>query len=282
MITPRRTSLAAVLVAATLLLGACGNGDDSSSSEATSGSTTTTAGTAESTSEGNDPTEQPAVVASTSWVAAFAKAAGIEDVTIVAPVDLQHPPDYDPKPSDLAAITDADYVLLAGFEGFADRMTEASGSDAEVITLEVDNDPDTIRANVRSLAETFDTQDAAEAWIEDFDQRVDELGADLEGARPAEASTAVAHVFMAYWANLAGIEVVGTYGPQPVTAAQLAEFTAAQPDLVLTNAHVPAGAVFDDLEAEQIAIRNFPDDSLDLIEVFEANTASILAAFEAS
>ena len=280
MITPRRSSLAAVLVAATLLLGACGNGngDDSSSSDATSESTTTAAGTAEST----DPAEQPAVVASTSWVAAFAKAAGIEDVTIVAPVDLQHPPDYDPKPSDLAAITDADYVLLAGFEGFADRMTEASGGDAEVITLEVDNHPDTIRANVRSLAETFGTQDAAEAWIEGFDQRVDELGAELDEARPAEAPTAVAHVFMAYWANLAGIEVVGTYGPQPATAAQLAEFTSAEPDLVLTNAHVPAGAIFDDLASEQVAIRNFPDDSLDLIEVFEANTASILAAFEAS
>ena len=76
------------------------------------------------------PKSQPRVVASTSWVAAFAKAAGIADVTLVAPANLQHPPDYDPKPSDLAAIAKADYVLVAGFEGFATRMKEASGSPA--------------------------------------------------------------------------------------------------------------------------------------------------------
>lgn len=277
MILRYRTVLALAAVAAALLVGACGDDGDSPGGGSAPGSTTTRPAET-STPPPDGRSEQPAVVASTSWVAALAEAAGIDDVTIIAPVDLQHPPDYDPKPSDLAAVADADYVLLAGFEGFADRMTDASGSDAEVLTLEVDNQPDTIRANVRSLAETFGTLDSAEDWIDTFDQRIEELEANLTEALPAEKPTAVAHAFMAYWADLAGIEVVGTYGPQPVTPAQLAEFSSLEPDLVLTNAHVPAGAAFDDLDATQVEIRNFPDDSLDLIEVFEANATSILAA----
>lgn len=69
----------------------------------------------------------PRVVASTNWVAAFARAAGALDVTVIAPASVQHPPDYDPRPSDLAAIARADWVLLAGYEGFAKRMEEALG-----------------------------------------------------------------------------------------------------------------------------------------------------------
>ncbi len=48
----------------------------------------------------------PKVVASTSWVAAFAKLAGATDITVIAPSNLQHPPDYDPKASDLEAVAD--------------------------------------------------------------------------------------------------------------------------------------------------------------------------------
>ncbi|MBE1490780.1 hypothetical protein [Plantactinospora soyae] len=46
------------------------------------------------------------MVASTSWVGALAKAAGATDIIVVAPGNAQHPPDYDPKPSALAAVTD--------------------------------------------------------------------------------------------------------------------------------------------------------------------------------
>ncbi len=49
---------------------------------------------------------------------------------MVAPATVQHPPDYDPKPSDLAAVTDADYILFAEFDGFAPRLKEAPAAPA--------------------------------------------------------------------------------------------------------------------------------------------------------
>lgn len=266
-------TLVALLLTAAALAGC---GDDSATA------TTTTAPGTETPTEattGGETAEQLVVVASTSWVAAFAVAAGVEDVTIVAPADLQHPPDYDPRPSDLAAVAEADYVLLAGFEGFAERLVEATGSGAELIEVEAENTAANIRRQVLALGEVFGTTDAAETWIEAFDERVAELQAELEAARPDPAPSAVAHVFMAYWTEFAGVDLVGTYGPTPVTADQLAEFTAEAPQLLFANAHVPAGPAFADLDAVQVDIVNFPGDSFDLLEVFEQNTESILAAF---
>lgn len=253
--------------------------DDAASPETTAAATDDTR--ADSPAEGEDRTdESPVIVASTTWIGALAKAAGADDVTVIAPADLQHQSDYDPKPSDLALLADADFVLLGGFEGFADRLREASGSDADVVEVDANNVPEIIHSEVRRLAELFGTTDAAEAWLADFDEREAQLREEVAEARPTPAPTVVVHLFMQPWVDFAGVESVGVFGPEPVSAAQLAEFTAASPDLIFDNAHVPSGSSLDDLGAPKVSIINFPSASLDLIEVFEENTRSIIAAFE--
>lgn len=226
---------------------------------------------------------QPRVVASTSWVAAFAKAAGIQDVVLVAPANLQHPPDYDPKPSDLAAIAQADYVLVAGFEGFAQRMKEASGSRAQVISVQVDNQPANIKKQVMTLAERFGTQAAAAAWIARFEQRVATLQKDIAAAVPQQPRPrAIAQFWMAYWVPFAQMELAGTYGPRPLTASELARLSALKPDVVIVNAHVQGGNLFNDLPAKKIVLHNFPPASnIDLIAIFEGNARAIIEAMKA-
>ncbi|WJK39606.1 zinc ABC transporter substrate-binding protein [Solwaraspora sp. WMMA2056] len=222
------------------------------------------------------PDGGPAVVASTTWVGALAKAAGIAEVTVIAPANVQHPPDYDPKPSDLAAVADADYVLYAEFDGFADRLTEAAGGDAELVPVQLENTPAVITAEVTRLGELFGTADAAAAWLAEFDSTYAELSGEVKAAS-AEPQTAVTHLFMAYWAEFAGLQVTGTYGPAPVTASQLAELTAVKPAVVLANAHLP-GANPDVDGATRVDIVNFPGADLDLLAVFRNNAESISAA----
>lgn len=228
------------------------------------------------------PKTQPRVVASTSWVAAFAKAAGINDVVLVAPANLQHPPDYDPKPSDLAAIAQADYVLVAGFEGFAKRMKEASGSRAQVINVRVDNQPANIKKQVMALAEKFGTQAAAAAWIARFDQRVAALEKEIAAVVPQQPKPrAIAQFWMAYWVPFASMELAGTYGPRPLTASELAKLSALKPDVVIINAHVQGGNLFNDLPARKIVLHNFPPaNNIDLIAIFEGNARAITNAFK--
>jgi ABC-type Zn uptake system ZnuABC Zn-binding protein ZnuA len=72
------------------------------------------------------PPGEKLVVASTSWVAA--RAGGAEHIRVLAPAELRHPPEYELKPSDLAAASRAGLVLYAEWDTFARRLKEAAGA----------------------------------------------------------------------------------------------------------------------------------------------------------
>lgn len=78
------------------------------------------------------------VVASFSIIADFAKNVGgdrVDITTLVGPNGDAHV--YEPKPADAAAVGGADVVLVNGlqFEGFLQRLVEASGTKAPVVEL---------------------------------------------------------------------------------------------------------------------------------------------------
>lgn len=78
------------------------------------------------------------VVATFSIIADYARQVGGERIaltTLVGPGSDAHV--YEPKPADAAAVGHADLVLANGlnFEGFLQRLVQASGSKAQVVTL---------------------------------------------------------------------------------------------------------------------------------------------------
>ncbi len=85
-----------------------------------------------------DQPEKLKVVASFSIIADFAGNVGgerIDVTTLVGPDGDAHV--YEPKPADAAAVAGADVVLANGlqFEGFLQRLVEASGTKAPVVEL---------------------------------------------------------------------------------------------------------------------------------------------------
>ncbi len=127
---------------------------------------------------------KPVVVVTTTWEGAFAKAAGAEDITVIVPQSVHHAPDYDPKPSDLAAVAAADFVLYAPFEPYAAKIKEAAGSGAELVEVNLDNDPAKVTAEVDKLGALFGTEDAATEWKAGFETEYDRLNKDVQGAWP--------------------------------------------------------------------------------------------------
>ena len=231
------------------------------------------------------PTAAPAqptlkIVASTSWVGAFAKAAGATDITVIAPSNLQHPPDYDPKPSDLAAVSSADYVLLAGFEGFAARLQEAAGGDSKkVITVATENSPEAIRKEVTRLGELFGTSDQAAEYLKEFDTHYAHLAEMVKDALGGQQPVVVAQAFAVPWVMMAGLKPAGTYGPMPLTPNDLKALADAHPTVVFENAHMPGGQpIADATGATKIDLINFPGDDLDLMLVFHTNADRLVAA----
>ncbi|MFH7597852.1 zinc ABC transporter substrate-binding protein [Streptomyces racemochromogenes] len=227
--------------------------------------------------------KKPVVVVTTAWEGAFAKAAGAEDVKVIVPRSVHHAPDYNPKPSDLATVAKADFVLYAPFEPYAAKIREAAGSKAKLVEVDLDNDPDKVRAEVGKLGGLFGTADAATAWKTAFDAEYTKLNKDLRAAWPGGRSPdVVTQVFTTWAARLAGATTVGTYGPEAVTPAQLAELSAKKPALVLDNAHMSTGTVLPDSGARQVGIVNYPGEDLDLLPVYRNAAAEVRKAMSAS
>lgn len=270
----KRRLLAGMVVAASVL-AACGD-DDKPSSEPTAAPDTSAV--VDSTHDHTDSTEMtteasPKVVATTSWVAAFAQMAGATDITVIAPSNLQHPPDYDPKASDLAAVADADFILLAGFEGFADRLKEAAGSEAVVDVVATEFFPEALEHEVLRLAALmgFDEHEAQHN-IEHYKEHWAEESARVQEALTGKSPVVVSHAFTGVWAALAGLEVAGSFGPQPLSPADVAALVDLHPTVILENKHMPGGAGLADASgAVQLDMTNFPGDDLDLQAVVTIN-----------
>ncbi|GGV07159.1 metal ABC transporter solute-binding protein, Zn/Mn family [Streptomyces spectabilis] len=224
----------------------------------------------------------PVVVATTTWEGAFAKAAGAKDVTVLVPPSTHHAPDYDPKPSDLAAVAKADFVLYAPFEPYADKIKEAAGSKAELVRVNLDNDAAKAAGEVTRLGGLFGTEVSAKKWNASFEREYAKLSKDLKSAWPGgKAPTAVSQVFTTWSARMAGARTVGTYGPEPVKASQVAELGKKKPALVLDNAHMSTGTVLPGSGAEQLKIVNYPGDDLDLLPVYRNAAAQLKKALRA-
>lgn len=225
------------------------------------------------------PAHAGGVVASTSWAAAMARAAGATEVRIIAPEGLQHPPDYDPKPSDLMAIRQAQVVVLGGFEGFAAKLLEAAGSSAQVVRLHLSYDPHTVETEVLRLGEILGTSPAAQAFAAQWRTEVAAAQARL---RPlARGRTCIAHVFFAPWAELAGLPVRDTFGPKPLSIPQLGRLAALRPEFILDNAHMPqAQALAEATGARRIVLANFPGPGQGLLDVLHANAAALERALQ--
>lgn len=263
----------ALLAVLALLLAACSSdGDDSASS--------TTAADSSSEDTAATDTGGPSVVASTSWVGAIAQAAGAGEVSVIAPSSVQHPPDYEPVASDLADVGDADFVVLAGFEGFAEQLTEAAGSDAEVITIEPSYDPAKLTTQIENLGEAFGTEEIAAENAADVSGQLEQLSVDLQETLGDIDPVVVSHMFTTEWVAFAGLEPAGVYGPEPITPDQVAELADLDPDFVFENQHMAGSgaAITEATDATEVDLINFPGDDLDLIAVAQQNSDTIAQA----
>lgn len=255
---------AGVAIAASLLFAACGGSDSATDTSAPA------------------VAEGPKVVASTSWVAAMAKLAGASDITVIAPSNLQHPPDYDPKASDLAAVAEADFILLAGFEGFADRLKEAAGSTAKVETVATEYYPEALAKEVGRLAEVMGLDVAeAEHNASHFSDHFMEESMRVKEALAGKTPVVLAHVYVGVWAMLAGLEPKATFGPAPLKPSDILTLSKYKPTVILENKHMPVGSgLVEATKATAIEMVNFPGDDLDLNAVVTANADALIAALK--
>lgn len=130
------------------------------------------------------------------------------------------------------------------------------------------------------LAGLFGTTAQAQDWLQRFDTMYATLSSQVKAAVGDARPVVVAHAFMTPWAAFAGLQVAGTFGPQPLTADKNAELAAKKPTIIFDNGHVPLGQpLAQQTGAKIIELINFPGNDLDLFGVFQKDAQLIMQAF---
>ena len=224
-----------------------------------------------------------AVVASTEWTAAFARAAGIADVTVLAPAGSRHPAEYQLRPSDLLAVAAADAVVLAGYEAMAARLPELARQAATVLRIDTDYSLATLRRSLDALQAAGGTPAASAASLRAIAEEYAAWRAEL-AARGLAGAPALVHRFQEALARELGFDVVATFGPLPPQAAALASLADAEVALIIDNHHNAVAAPLTEIHAPATvaALLNFPGASgtATLLDVVRHNRGLLAAALD--
>lgn len=223
-------------------------------------------------------------VATTTWTAAFARAAGIDDVITLAPADLRHPAEYELKASDVAALKGADIIISTGFEVMAKRLAEAAGSQ-NIRTLQIGADYSlaTMRSSLLAIADAAGTMPLARASIARLEAFMASWKEELR-AKGLAGSAMLVHVFQQPLMVELGFTVKGVFGPAPLEAAQIARLSKEKVSFIVDNWHNETAAPLRETlpGARYCSLINFPgpDGTVTLLDVLVDNKNRLAAAMQ--
>ena len=194
-------------------------------------------------------------VASTSWTAAFADLAGVDDIAVIAPSELRHPPEYELTPSDIIEIQNATFFIYAGYERMMTTIQEGIPSvDRVDIAITTENDRQTVIEMAELIASYTGTTPRYEGYVETVNEgrrMVEELFLDdLE---------VCCHTMQVPLAEDLGLNIVATFGGNELSAGQIQEAAESDYDLIIDNYHNPVAAPLAEVSGARLVIwRNFP------------------------
>lgn len=199
------------------------------------------------------------VIASTSWTAAFADIAGADQIQIVAPASLQHPPEYEITVSDIQKIEKSKYFIYAGFERMMKTLGDAVG-ETQMVKITCDNSIETVSKESRKIAEIWGSQEECEKRLSEYVNTITAAKADLE-KRGLAGARVLCNKNQIYLAKDLGLEVAAVFGPGPVTSDQIADAKTGNYSFIIDNVHNPQGMPLSEVapDAKYIVWRNFPE-----------------------
>ena len=224
----------------------------------------------------------PRVVATTPWTAAFALAAGVRDVHVLAPYEMRHPPEYELRATDVVRAQNADLLVFGGYEAMMSRLRDAIGGDSpRMVQIRTDHARATIAESVMTIALLTGTVGDARTNVAEIVAFLDDWRSELAGSRVHDVPVVV-HAFQQPIVRELGIEPVGVFGPGPLSARQISELTQSRPALVVDVWHNEAAAPLRETvpNATFVSLINFPGSggTRTLMDVLQHKRQALAAA----
>ena len=184
------------------------------------------------------------VVATNSWTAAFAEAAGAEKVDLLAPIDMMHPSEYELRPGDIKRLMDADIIIYAGYEVMTERLKKGLNIPSDkLLQINTDYSYASIEQSLMKIAETLGTTAHAHNNLLEIKQTLDE-GRRALIEKKLFGKPVFVHRFQESIAKELGLVPVGLFGPAAPEALAIAESSNRDVFLILDNLHNPVGQPF--------------------------------------
>jgi zinc transport system substrate-binding protein len=217
----------------------------------------------------------PETLVTTSWTAAFAEAAGVTDLKILAPYELAHPAEYVLRPSDIEAVRGARLIIYAGYETMVARLKGiAAGRSIELLQIGTDYSLRTIEESVRAISLQAGTEETASRSIREIRLLYAGWKEELE-RRGMKGAAVLVHAFQKPLAEELGFTVEGIFGPGPMEASQIARLSQKSVRLIIDNRHNEAGRPLVQTipTARYVSLLNFPgsEDTRSLMDVLRFN-----------
>ncbi|MDR0710668.1 MAG: metal ABC transporter substrate-binding protein [Spirochaetaceae bacterium] len=205
-----------------------------------------------------EPLRDGVIIASTSWAAALARCGGAQNIRVLAPADLRHPPEYELKPSDLNAASKASLIIYSGWEMFAKKLAETAGSaGVRILQIELTNDPVEVKGEAKRIAELLGTTEKYDTWAAGFDACLEDIRSSIFEAYAGKRI--VVNRMQTPFVKWLGLEITGEYGPAEPSPALILELVNTKPAIVIDNYHSPSGMpIAEAAHVPYIELINFP------------------------
>ena len=215
-------------------------------------------GKSSSGSSANDT--EDVIIATSSWTAAYAEAAGAENVVVLAPFEMEHPAEYELRPGDIAKLMNAKVIVYAGYEVMTEQLKKGLDiPDDKLLLIDTDYSYEKIEKSVISIATRLGTEDVARENLRDIRRVFDEGRKAVEEKNLSEKPIVV-HRFQSSLVRELGLSPAAIFGPAPPEASEIATVSKIQAFLIMDNIHNPVGKPFKEVlpNAHYEQLLNFP------------------------
>ena len=200
------------------------------------------------------------VVATNSWTAAFARAAGARNIVVLAPFEMEHPSEYELRAADIRVITHARLIIYAGYETMVKRLQSGMDLKQEVL-LKIDTDYSMtmIEKSVMDIAQRLGTEKTALQNIDSIRHVLAEGKTRLDNSG-MNSTPVLVNFFQQSIVKEMGFTIAGVFGPASLEAGDIERMSKPESGLIVDNEHNPVGIPLSKVKTgvKYIQLLNFP------------------------
>jgi zinc transport system substrate-binding protein len=226
--------------------------------------------------------EKAGVIVTSSWTAAYVKAAGVTDLAVLAPAEMRHPSEYELDIDDIERLREADLIVCGGYEIMMDRIRNGLKIDPDkIMEIKTDYNLDHMRSSIMAIAGRMGREEVALKNIQEIERTFANAEEMIRLAGITEQPVLV-QFFIQPFARQLELNISGIFGPRSLEAFDIIELMNRDFSIILDNAHNPLSApLVESKDGVKVAyLINFPGTggTKTLVDVIRYNMTQILEA----